>query len=187
MLVHLLPLGLVDPDPRVHPNVAKHLAEIVVIIALMGAGLRLDRPFGRVRWSSTWRLLAITMPLSIVATACSAGGRSASAPPAAVLLGAVLAPTDPVLASDVQVGEPSEDEESEDEVRFALTSEAGLNDGLAFPFTYAAIAMAMKGAAPGNWLGHWLLVDVGYRIAAGLAVGWGDRLAARPAVLPGAE
>ena len=173
VLVHLLPLGLVNPDPRVYPNVARHLAEITVIIALMGAGLRLDRPFGRVRWSSTWRLLAITMPLSIAATAVLGWWALGLAPAAAVLLGAVLAPTDPVLASDVQVGEPSEDEESEDEVRFALTSEAGLNDGLAFPFTFAAIAMATKGAAAGNWVGHWLLVDVGYRIAAGLAVGWG--------------
>src|SRR3954463_16571209 len=68
MLVHLLPLGLINPDPREHPIVAQHLAEIVVIIALMGAGLRLDRPFGRIRWSSTWRLLAITMPLTVAAT-----------------------------------------------------------------------------------------------------------------------
>jgi NhaP-type Na+/H+ or K+/H+ antiporter len=172
MGIYLLPLGLVDPDPRLHPNVAKHLSEIVVIIALMGAGLRLDRPFGRVRWSSTWRLLAVTMPLSIIATALLGWWALGLGPAAAVLLGSVLAPTDPVLASDVQVGEPSSDEDSEDEVRFALTSEAGLNDGLAFPFTYAAIAMAVKGAAPGNWLGEWLLVDVGYRIAAGLAVGW---------------
>ncbi len=172
IVVQLLPLDLVDPDPRVYPNVARHLAEIVVIIALMGAGLRLDRPFGRIRWSSTWRLLGITMPLSIAATALLGWWALGLAPAAAVLLGAVLAPTDPVLASDVQVGEPSGDEDSEDEVRFALTSEAGLNDGLAFPFTYAAIAMAMKGAAPDNWVGHWLLVDVGYRIAAGLAVGF---------------
>jgi NhaP-type Na+/H+ or K+/H+ antiporter len=171
MAVHLLPLGLVNPDPRDHPNVAKHLAEITVIIALMGAGLKLDRPFGRVRWSSTWRLLLVTMPLSIAATALLGWWALGLGPASAVLLGSVLAPTDPVLASDVQVGEPSEDAESEDEVRFALTSEAGLNDGLAFPFTYAAIAMAVKGVAPGHWIGHWLLVDVGYRIAAGLAVG----------------
>src|ERR1700712_4663402 len=173
MLVHLLPLGLINPDPREHPIIAQHLAEIVVIIALMGAGLRLDRPFGRFRWSSTWRLLAITMPLSIAATAVLGWWALGLGPAAAVLLGSVLAPTDPVLASDVQVGEPSEDEESEDEVRFALTSEAGLNDGLAFPFTYIPIAMAVKGAAPGNWFGHWLLVDVGYPIAAGVAIGWG--------------
>jgi NhaP-type Na+/H+ or K+/H+ antiporter len=173
IVVQMLPLDFVNPDPRVYPNVTKHLAEIVVIIALMGAGLRLDRPFGRIRWSSTWRLLAITMPLSIAATAVLGWWVLGLAPAAAVLLGAVLAPTDPVLASDVQVGEPSEDEDSEDEVRFALTSEAGLNDGLAFPFTYAAVAMAMKGADPGNWLGKWLVLDVGYRIAAGLAVGFG--------------
>ena len=52
---------------------------------------------------------------------------------AALLLGAALAPTDPVLASDVQVGEPTDVEDSEDEVRFALTSEAGLNDGAGLP------------------------------------------------------
>lgn len=173
VVAQLLPLDLFEPDPRVYPNVTKHLAEIVVIISLMGAGLRLDRPFGRIRWSSTWRLLAITMPLSIAATAVLGWWALGLGPATAVLLGAVLAPTDPVLASDVQVGEPSNDEDSEDEVRFALTSEAGLNDGLAFPFTYAAIAMAMKGAEPGNWVGQWLLIDVGYRIAAGLAVGLG--------------
>jgi NhaP-type Na+/H+ or K+/H+ antiporter len=172
MLVQLLPLGLPSPDPRLHPDVARHLAEIVVIVSLMGAGLRLDRPFGRFRWSSTWRLLAVTMPLSIVATALLGWWALGLGPAGAVLLGAVLAPTDPVLASDVQVGEPSEDEESEDEVRFALTSEAGLNDGLAFPFTFAAIAMAVRGAAPHHWLVHWLLVDVGYRVGAGLALGW---------------
>src|ERR1700712_5345710 len=154
VVVHLLPLGLVNPDPRVHPNVARHLAEVTVIIALMGAGLRLDRPFGRVRWSSTWRLLIVTMPLSIIATALLGWWALGLGPAAAGLLGAVLAPTDPVLASDVQVGEPSEDEESEDEVSFALTSEAGLNDGLAFPFTYIPIAMAAKGASAGNWIGE---------------------------------
>ena len=99
------------------------------------------------------------------------------APAAALLLASALAPTDPVLASDVQVGEPTDDEDSEDEVRFALTSEAGLNDGLAFPFTYLAIAMATAGGASvGSWLGRWVAVDVLYKIAvgllAGLAIGW---------------
>ena len=75
-------------------------------------------------------------------------------PAAALLLGGALAPTDPVLASDVQVGEPTDVEDSEDEVRFALTSEAGLNDGLAFPFVYAAIAIATAGLAPTGWLGR---------------------------------
>ena len=111
-------------------------------------------------------------------------------PAAAALLGAALAPTDPVLASDVQVGEPGEEvpddsnpagreeasqeddpKEKEDELRFILTSEAGLNDSLAFPFTYLALLMLSEGAAPANWLGEWLLVDVAYRIVVGIGAG----------------
>ncbi len=99
------------------------------------------------------------MPLSI-AGAALLGWWLGLVIPTAVLLGACIAPTDPVLASEVQVRGPgmgSEEEGleeaagGEDEVRFALTSEAGLNDGLAFPFTNMAIAIALVGLAPGNW------------------------------------
>lgn len=177
VLVFALPTGLPVPDPIRYPWIAEHLTEFGVIVALMGAGLKLDRPVGRRRWSSTWRLLAITMPLTIAATAVLGWWVAGLAPAAALLLAAALAPTDPVLASDVQVGEPTDDEDSEDEVRFALTSEAGLNDGLAFPFAYLAIAMATAGDAPvGTWLGRWIAVDVLYKLAvglvAGLAIGW---------------
>jgi NhaP-type Na+/H+ or K+/H+ antiporter len=63
----------------------------------------------------------------------------------AVLLGAALAPTDPVLASEVQVGEPNEDPEAADEGRGAVRAHlgGGLNDGLAFPFVYAAVAVSL--------------------------------------------
>jgi sodium/hydrogen antiporter len=90
----------------------------------------------------------------------------------AVLLAAVLAPTDPVLASEVQVAEPAEDPDApaEDEARFALTSEAGLNDGLAFPFTYAAVALSTVGLSWAGF-GHWLGVDVLWRLGAGVGVG----------------
>ena len=88
------------------------------------------------------------MPLSIAGVALLgwAVGLSAAA---ALLLGAVLAPTDPVLASDVQVAGPQTGDhevDESDELRFTLTSEAGLNDGLAFPFVYAAILLATEGA-----------------------------------------
>ncbi|WP_422774359.1 cation:proton antiporter [Plantactinospora sp. WMMC1484] len=176
MVVFLLPLGLPEPSPLTYAGITTQLTEIGVIVALMGAGLKIDRPFGRRRWSSTWRLLAVAMPLCIAAVAVLGGWWLGLAPAAALLLAAVLAPTDPVLASDVQVGEPTDVEDSEDEVRFALTSEAGLNDGLAFPFVYAAIAIAGVGLAPGDWLAEWLTVDVGYRIVLGVAggvlVGW---------------
>ena len=168
--------GVPTPDPLEHGTVAVHLTEACVILSLLGAGLALDRPVGRRRWASTWRLLAITMPLTIGVTALLGGWLLGLGAAAAVLLAAVLAPTDPVLATEVQVGEPTDDMESEDEARFALTSEAGLNDGLAFPFTYAAIGMATLGAAPSNWLGHWLLADVLWKLTAGvlvgIAVGW---------------
>ncbi|BCL16807.1 cation:proton antiporter [Micromonospora sagamiensis] len=176
MVIFLLPTGLPIPDPLVHPDVATHLTEVGVIVALMGAGLKIDRPLSWRRWSSTWRLLAIAMPLCIAAVALLGWWWAGLVPATALLLGAALAPTDPVLAADVQVGEPTDVEDSEDEVRFALTSEAGLNDGLAFPFVYAAIAIASTSLAPADWLAEWITVDllwkVGAGVAGGLLVGW---------------
>ncbi|MCA0143631.1 cation:proton antiporter [Blastococcus sp. LR1] len=164
------------PDPIAHGTATAHLTELVVIVSLMGAGLALDRPLGWRAWGSTWRLLAVTMPVTVLATAFLGSWLLGLGAAAAILLGAALAPTDPVLATEVQVGEPTDDEESEDEARFALTSEAGLNDGLAFPFTYAAIAVATAGLAPAGWLGEWLALDVAWRTAAGVgagaAMGW---------------
>lgn len=175
MLVYALPTDLPAPDPIRYASVGEHLTEVGVIVALMGAGLKLDRRVGWRRWSSTWRLLAITMPLSIAAVALLGWWFAGLVPAAAVLVAAALAPTDPVLAADVQVGEPTDDEDSEDEVRFALTSEAGLNDGLAFPVVYLAIALAGTGSLVAR-LGHWfaldVLVKVGVGLAAGLVIGW---------------
>jgi NhaP-type Na+/H+ or K+/H+ antiporter len=171
MALFALPLGLPDPNPLRHPHLTERLTEIGVIVALMGAGLKLDRRLGWRSWSTTWRLLAIAMPLTIAGTALLGWWWVGLAPAAAMLLGSALAPTDPVLASDVQVGEPGGHEEGEDVVRFSLTSEAGLNDALAFPFVYAAIAMAAQGANPAAWIGEWLAVDVVYKVVVGIAVG----------------
>lgn len=171
LVIFAVPSSIPDPDPIEHAEAAEHLTEVGVIVALMGAGLRLDRRPGLKAWASTWLLLGVAMPLTIAATALLGWWWAGLAPATALLLGAALAPTDPVLADEVQVGDPSEDPENEDEVRFALTSEAGLNDALAFPFVYAALAMVAAGAAPGAWFGEWLAVDVGYRLAVGVLVG----------------
>jgi NhaP-type Na+/H+ or K+/H+ antiporter len=174
MLTFTLIPGLPDPLPEAHPEVTLHLTEVCVIVSLMGAGLALNRPVGRRLWSSTWRLLAITMPLSMLAVGLLGWSVLGLGVASAVLLAAALAPTDPVLATEVQVSEPVVDEEGEDdEARFSLTSEAGLNDGLAFPFTYAAIAISVAGVAPSGWLGEWLLVDVAWRLIIGVALGIG--------------
>ncbi|MFC4549215.1 MULTISPECIES: cation:proton antiporter [Halorussus] len=182
-----LPLGVEIPDPVKHSDLAERFTEFVVIIALMGAGLKLDRPFDLLSWTPTWRLLGVTMTLTIALTALAGWGVLGVLPPTAILLGAVVAPTDPVLASDVQASPPTEaiDEEvdptdQEGEIRFALTSEAGLNDGLAFPFTYLAIAAAAASGSSLAWLGEWFLVHVVYEIVVGVAVGYaGGQLLAR--------
>ncbi len=168
--------ALPDPDPTEHTEFALHLTEVCVIISLMGAGLALNRAFNWRTWSTTWRLLAITMPVSIIAVTMMGWWGLGLGVASAVLLAAALAPTDPVLAGEVQVSEPLTDDEGDDddEARFAITSEAGLNDGLAFPFTYAAIAISVAGIAPSGWLGEWLLIDVFWRLSVGVAVGLGS-------------
>ena len=88
----------------------------------------------------------------------------------AILLGAVLAPTDPVLAADVQVGPPNEKIKSE--TKFSLTAEAGLNDGMAFPFTWLAITLALMSTGSDNSLLEWFAVDFLYKIFAGLVAGF---------------
>jgi NhaP-type Na+/H+ or K+/H+ antiporter len=158
-----------DPNPLAHPHLTERLTELTLIVALMGAGLKLNRPLGWRSWGTTWRLLGLAMPLSIAGIALLGSGLLGLTAAGALLLGAALAPTDPVLASSVQVGPPQDPEE--DEVRFALTSEAGLNDGLAFPFVHLAIAVALHGADLGTWAREWLGIAVLWKIAAGIGVG----------------
>jgi NhaP-type Na+/H+ or K+/H+ antiporter len=136
-----------------------------VIVSLTAAGLAIDLKAGWRRWNATWRLLGIAMPLTILALVFL-GQWAGLGLAGAVLLGASLAPTDPVLARSVQVGGPGKDE---DPTRVALTAEAGLNDGLAFPFVWAAIALA---AGTFDW-GSFLAYDVVYRVGLGIAIGWG--------------
>ena len=133
-----------------------------------------------------WRLLLVTMPLTILGTAVLGWWVAGLAPAVALLLGAVLAPTDPVLASDVQVGEPltedveepaDEDEQQleDDDIRFSLTAEAGLNDGLAFPFVHLALLLLAGGFTvvdAGAWVGWYVVGKIAVGVAVGLALGW---------------
>lgn len=160
-------------DPRAAPKFWELASELAVIVALFGTGIRIDDLSNYRRWRPTIRLLAIAMPLTIAAVAFMGLTFAGMTLAGAILLGAVLAPTDPVLAGEVQVGPPTEGEEQP--VRFALTTEAGLNDGLAFPFVYLGLLVGTTGFSAAM-LGEWLLVDVVYRILVGCiggaAVGW---------------
>jgi sodium/hydrogen antiporter len=157
-------------DPTENPALWETTAEIVVIIVLFATGLRIDDIGGLRLWRPTIGLLAVTMPLTIAAVAALGWALAGMTVAGALLLGAVLAPTDPVLAGDIQVGPPLEGREHP--VRFALTTEAGLNDGLAFPFVYLALRIAADGYGAVG-LAEWLLWDVLYRIAVGAALGAG--------------
>ena len=161
---------LPTPNPIKYADYAQHLTELVVIISIMGTGLKIDQPFSFKTWSIPFRLVTITMLLCIglmfLLGRYFLGFNIASA----LLLGAALAPTDPVLASDVQVGPPMED--VKDNVRFSLTAEAGMNDGVAFPFTWLAIALAMMTVNKNFDVGSWVLYDLIYRIVAGVGIGY---------------
>ena len=140
VVLHLSGVEWVDPVADAGP--IDHLTEIAVIVALFSAGLKLDRPLTWRAWGSTARLLLIAMPVTIGLVALLGSQLLGLSAAAALLLGACLAPTDPVLAGDIGVGPPGD--EDEHEPNFALTSEAGLNDGLAFPFVLAGIYMAAE-------------------------------------------
>ena len=170
--IHLSDTGWIDPVEDA--SLIDHLTEIAVIIALFSAGLKLDRPLTWSAWGSTARLLLIAMPVTIGLVALLGSQLLGLSAAAALLLGACLAPTDPVLAGDIGVGPPGD--EDEHEPNFALTSEAGLNDGLAFPFVLAGIYMA--GESGSGWVGEWLAADVAYAIAGGTAIGAAVGLAA---------
>lgn len=171
--IYMLPIKFITPNHHLHGDYIEHITELAVIIAIMGAGLKINRIPSIKNWMITWRLLGITMVLTIAAAAFIGWWIAAFVPATAMLLGAVIAPTDPVLASEIEEEGPGENSDEKSELKFALTSEAGLNDGLAFPFTNMAIAMAMVGVHPSNWFKSWLIMNVFYELAVGIILGIG--------------
>lgn len=161
-------------DPTTSPRLWEVTAELCVIIGLFGTGLRIDKLTGHGLWKPTIRLLVLAMPATILALAFVGWWMAGLTLAGGLLLGAILSPTDPVLAGDVQVGPPLEG--GEHPVRYALTTEAGLNDGLAFPFVHLGVLVATAGVMTSGLFLEWALRDVLYRIvvgaAGGAASGW---------------
>ena len=159
--------GFVRLEPVRDSALLERLAEVAVLISLFGAGLKLRTALNDRRWQLPVRLATISMVLT-VALVAAVGVYGLGLPlGAAVLLGAILAPTDPVLASDVQVEHPTD----RDRLRFALTGEAALNDGTAFPFVM--LGLGLLGQHELGALGwRWLTIDVLWAVASGLGIGW---------------
>lgn len=158
-------LGLASVDPVADAKLLEHLTEFVVVVSLFSVGLKLSVELDDRRWLLPLRLAVGSMVLTVglIALAGVALGLPLGA---AVLLGAILAPTDPVLASEVQVSDP----EDRSLLRFALTGEGGLNDGTAFPFVM--LGLGLLGLHPlGEWGERWFLVDVVWAVCGGLSIG----------------
>jgi len=168
LAVSPLGLGMMHATPLSHTVLLERLTEVVVLVSLFTAGLKLSVGLKDRRWRLPLRLATTSMVVTVLAI--TAIGHFLIDLPlgAAVLLGAVLAPTDPVLASEVQVQRPSD----RDELRFALTGEGGLNDGTAFPFVMLGLGLLGLHEL-GSWGWRWLAVDVVWATAAGLASGAG--------------
>ena len=164
-------LGIPRLDPFDDAKVVEHVAELALVFALFSTGLKLDPPAAPGRVGLGRAAARVAMPLTIGRRAVRSQVMGLSLG-AAMLLGAMLCPTDPVLAGDLGVGPPGDEEEHEP--NFALTAEAGGNDGLAAPLVLIGIFVAEQGGR--GWIGEWLVADLLYGIAAGV----GDRRRRRP-------
>ena len=157
--------GLLQLDAFDDAHMLERLTEIAVIISLFTAGLTLRLPWPDRRWQVAMLLAGVAMILTIAGIAAFAVAIGLALP-VALLLGAILAPTDPVLASDVQVIH----EHDAEPVRFSLTGEAGLNDGTAFPFVMLGLGlMGLHDLGGYGW--RWWTLDLLWAVAAGLVVG----------------
>ena len=165
--VALALLGVSPLDPERNHVVVERVTELALVVAVFSAGLTIERHVARRSWISIALLLAVVMPLTILAIAAFGVWAMGLSFGAALLLGAVLAPTDPVLAGDV--GLSGVGGEVYGEPRLSLHTEAGFNDGLASPFV--ALGLFAAGTGGTSWLGTWFLADLLYSAGAGLALG----------------
>jgi ABC-type branched-subunit amino acid transport system permease subunit len=149
-----------------HSELLERMTEVAVLISLFAAGLKLGLPLSDKRWRMPLRLAFVSMTLTVGLIAVI-GVYGLDLPlGAAVLLGGILAPTDPVLASDVQVTNPADS----DRLRFSLTAEGGLNDGAAFPFVMLGLGMlGLHELGAGAW--RWVAFDVIGATGGGLLIG----------------
>jgi NhaP-type Na+/H+ or K+/H+ antiporter len=166
--VLLGPLGwaLMTPSPLLHAGILERVTEVALLISLFAAGLKLGLPFSNRHWRLPLRLASVSMVVSVLLSVLLGTLVLGMPVGAAVLLGAIIAPTDPVLASEVQV----ENAEDRDRLRFSLTGEGAFNDAAAFPFVMLGLGLlGLHDLGTGGW--RWLAVDVLWAIGAGLLIG----------------
>jgi NhaP-type Na+/H+ or K+/H+ antiporter len=162
------PLGadVVRLDLAAEAPLIELLAELAVLISVFVAGLKMATSIEDGRWALPVRLAFLTLTFTIALVASIAVFGCGFGLALAILLAAIVAPTDPVLASDVHVSH----ERDRDKLRFSLTGEAGLNDGTAFPFVMLGLTLAAHAQSPALWL-NWIALDLLWPVVGGLALG----------------
>jgi len=166
LLVGPMVLNVFHFNPLKESELLEVLTEVAVLISLFSAGIKMPVPVSFARWRTPILLASVSMAVSVGMVAAFAYYLLGLPLGAGVLLGAILAPTDPVLATDVQIRHPSD----RDQLRFTLTCEAGMNDGSAFPFVM--LGMGLLGLHElGEFGRRWALVDVLWATVAGIAIG----------------
>ena len=166
MLVGPSGLNLFHFNPLKESALLEVLTEVVVLISLFSAGVKMPGSFTLTRWRAPILLATVSMAVTVALVAAFAVLVLGLPLGAGVLLGAILAPTDPVLATDVQIRHPGD----RDQLRFTLTCEAGMNDGSAFPFVMLGLGLLGLHGLGENGM-RWMLVDVVWATAGAVAIG----------------
>ena len=161
-----LAFGLSALTPTSHARLLEHTAEVVVLLSLFTAGLKMSLGLRDGRWLLPLRLAVVSMLVTVAGIAAAGYWLLGLSLGAAVLLGGILAPTDPVLANEVEL----ENADDRDRLRFSLTGEAGLNDGTAFPIVMLGLGLlGLHELGAFGW--RWFAVDVVWGAACGIGVG----------------
>ena len=161
-------LNIFAIDPLKQSHLLETLTEIAVLISLFSAGVKMPVPIKRERWSPAIRMAWMSMSISVGLIAAFAHFVLHMPIGAGILLGAILAPTDPVLATDVQVRHADD----RDKLRFTLTCEAGMNDGSAFPFVMLGLGLLGAGQLGADFTWRWLLIDVTWATLGAILIGF---------------
>ncbi|MCX7192763.1 MAG: cation:proton antiporter [Proteobacteria bacterium] len=159
-------LNLFHFNPLKESALLESLTEVAVLISLFSAGVKMPTPFSFARWQAPLLLATVSMTITVAMVAAFAWYVIGMPLGAGVLLGAIVAPTDPVLATDVQIRHPGD----HDQLRFTLTCEAGMNDGSAFPFVM--LGLGLLGLHDlGTYGMNWVWMDVLWATTGGIAIG----------------
>ncbi len=161
-------LNLFHFNPLKQSAFLEALTEVAVLVSLFSAGVKMPVPINFHHWKAPILLASTSMMVSVGLTTLFGYYLLKLPLGAAILLGAIVAPTDPVLATDVQSRRPGDS----DRLRFTLTCEAGMNDGSAFPFVILGMSLLAFNRF-GDWIWKWALYDVVWATVAGIGIGWG--------------